>query len=59
MKNCLNCTSYATRPLLQCFLQSDWGKNTAGTRKEPSMIYKINLRTLGRANTSCCALKQL
>ena len=27
MKNCLNCPSYATHALLQCFLQSNYGKN--------------------------------
>ena len=46
MKNCLNYTSYATRSLLQCFLQSNLDKNTAGAHKEPSTIYKSNLRTL-------------
>ena len=45
MKNCLNYT-YATRPLLQCFLQSNLDKNTAEAHKEPSTIYKSDLRTL-------------
>ena len=35
MKNCLNYTSYATRPFL-CFLQSNLDKTTAGAHKEPS-----------------------
>ena len=34
MKNCLNYTFYATRPLLQCFLQSNLDKNTAGAHKD-------------------------
>ena len=41
-----NCSSYATRPLLQCFLQSNLDKNTAGAHKEPRTIYKSDLRTL-------------
>ena len=58
MKNCLNYTSYATRPLLQCFLQSNLDKNTAGAHTEPSTIYteeqtpRAVLLDLSRYNSS-------
>ena len=44
MKKCLNYTSYATRPLLQCFLHSNLDKNTAGADKEPSHTEQIKPR---------------
>ena len=54
MKNCLHYTSYATHPLLQCFLQSNLDKNTAGAHKEPSTIY--NRQSSNTEEQTLCAV---